>query len=190
VMAYRAKRRRGFGDVLNPTAGTALDCGLTNLGVFQKACWCLSFPSLCSTADYTAAYALAHPEVYAPVQAPPANPAVGAAYGNVAAPYTCAPGDTSNPNCPGYDAALALSAAQQKAAADAQNIATMNQTAANLKAAAQTQCPAAALIDNGDGTYSCPPSSGTNWLLYGGIALAAVFGLAVVGGGSPRRYGR
>ena len=166
-MAYRI-RRRGFG-VLNPTAGTALDCGLTAGGVFNKACWCLSWPSLCSAADYQAAYALANPGVYAPIQAPP----------TVQAPAGSA---ITVPPASGADAQATIDAvlAQQEAAAQAQNAATMQQTAANLQAAAQTQCPGATLVQNADGSWSCPTS--TNWLLYGAIALAAVFGLSMLGG--------
>lgn len=37
----------GLGDILNPTAGTSLDCGLFAGGVFKPACWCASFPSWC-----------------------------------------------------------------------------------------------------------------------------------------------
>lgn len=148
----------GMGDVLNPTAGTALDCGLFAGGVFKKECWCLDFPSLCSSADYQAAYALAHPEVYAAVQSPPT---VGSPSGSL-------------PPASGVDAQAIIDAiiAQQKATQDAQASATMAQTAANLKQAAQTQCPTATLIDNGDGTFSCPP--GTNWWLIGGLAAGVL----------------
>ena len=167
-MAYRV-RRRGFGDVLNPMAGTALDCGFFAGGIFNPACRCLSFPSTCSASDYAAAYALAHPSVYAPIQAPP----------TVQAPAGSA---LTVPPASGADAQATIDAvlAQQEAAAQAQNAATMQQTAANLQAAAQTQCPGATLIQNADGSWSCPTS--TNWLLYGAIALAAVFGLSMLGG--------
>jgi hypothetical protein len=37
-----------------------------------------------------------------------------------------------------------------------------------------------------DGSYVCA----TNWALWGGIAIVGMFALAVIGGGSPRRYGR
>ena len=165
-MAYRV-RRRGFGDVLNPTGGTALDCGLLAGGVFNPACWCLSFPSTCTASDLAAANALANPNVYAPVQAPPT---------------VQAPVDLTTPPSSGTDAAATVQAllVQQQAAWNAQNMATMQQTAANLKAAAQTQCPGSTLVQNADGSWSCPSS--TNWLLYGAIALAAVFGLSMLGG--------
>jgi hypothetical protein len=79
----------GIGDVLNPTAGTELDCGLFAGGVFKSACWCLQFPSLCSTSDYQAAVALAHPElVYGTMPLPVPPPAVSEGTSTVPAPYT------------------------------------------------------------------------------------------------------
>lgn len=104
---------RGVGDVLNPTAGTALDCGLFAGGVFSKACWCLSFPQLCDTETYQAAYALAHPDVYAPVKAPPVVRAPGDS-----APASATPDDIL---------------AQQTRDWQAQNRGTMNETYQNLQ---------------------------------------------------------
>ena len=152
--------RRGFGDVLDPSAGTALDCGLFAGGVFNKACWCLQWPSLCSSDDYKAAYALAHPEVYSPILQPPAPPAVSAGVSDVPAPYSQDE----------YEAAVAGALAQQSGAWQAQNQATMDATAANLDAVA-------------------PPSS-TNWALWGALALVGVFGFVALAGGTPGRYGR
>jgi hypothetical protein len=62
------------GDVLNPTAGTALDCGLFNLGVFNPACWCLSVgKTVCNAVSgagtWEAAQTLANPDLFA--QQPP-----------------------------------------------------------------------------------------------------------------------
>jgi hypothetical protein len=131
-----------MGDVLNPTAGTKLDCGLFAGGVFKPECWCLSAPWLCSTADYQAAQAMANPDVvYAPIQQPPPNPAVSAGISTVPAPYQCSDGSmaTAATNCPDYLAALAASTAAQKAAQDAQTQATMAQTYQNLQAIAATQ---------------------------------------------------
>jgi hypothetical protein len=42
-VAYAATVRRGIGDVLNPSAGTALDCGLFAGGVFKPECWAYVF---------------------------------------------------------------------------------------------------------------------------------------------------
>lgn len=94
--------------------------------------------------------------VYTTPPLPPANPAVPAAYGTVAAPYDCVANPIGNPSCPGFDAALAASTAAQKAAADAANQAFF---AGIAKSAAQDQCPTSTLIDNGDGTWSCPAGS-------------------------------
>ena len=159
-MAYR-HTIRGMADVLNPTAGTALDCGLLAGGVFNKACWCLSWPSLCSDSDYRAAYALAHPEVYATLQPPPT---VGSPGG----------GALSTPPASGAEAQVVVDdlIAQQNTAWQAQNAATLAQTQANLDA-----------IPVPSSSFSMPLWL---WLAIG----AGVLGLAAVGGGSPRRYGR
>lgn len=100
---------------MNPTAGTALDCGFFAGGVFKPECWCLSAPALCPAADYQAAYALAHPEVYAPVQAPP----------------------VVQPAQPGQTPSDVV--AQEMAAWQAQNQSTINQTAQNLQDVAANQ---------------------------------------------------
>jgi hypothetical protein len=158
-------RHRGLSDVLNPTAGSSLDCGLFAGGVFQKACWCLQFPSLCSSADYQAAVALANPDlVYAPIQQPPV---VGAPTGTAA---TVAPAS-------GQQAQETINQllAEQMTAQQAGDAATVAQTQASLDAIAASQ-PSLA--------------SATNWWLYIGIAAVAVFALVAMGGGSPRRYGR
>jgi hypothetical protein len=115
-------------------------------------------------------------QIYAPVATapPPHNPAVGAGTSTISAPYDCEANPLSGPNCPGYDAALAASTAAQKAAQDAQNQANMQQVADNIRAAAQAGCPVP-IVDNGDGTYSCPYAQNT-WttiaLLAGGTVLA------------------
>ena len=161
-MAIRFKR--GLGDVLNPTAGTALDCGLFAGGVFRKECWCMSFPSVCSQSDYVAARALADPSVYTPIMAPPA---VGAPVGSV---LTEDPGSGEQAQAQ-VDALLV----QQQADWNAQNRQTIAETQAGL--------------DQFGADYK-ESTSGTNWLLYGVLAIVGVFGLVAVGGGSARRYGR
>lgn len=166
-MAYRM--RRGIGALvnpwLNPTRGTALDCGLFAGGVFQKACWCLQFPSLCSTEDYQAAMALAHPDVYVAVQAPPA---VGSP-GGAALTVPPASGEQAQETVDGL-------LAQQDVAWKTQNQEMMAETQRRLEAIAASQPSLFA--------------AGMNWWLWAGIAVATVFALAVVGGGTPRRYGR
>lgn len=156
---------QGMGDVLNPTAGTALDCGLFAFGVFKPECWCLSYPSLCSKSDYTAAYTLAHPEVIAPIQAPPT---VGAPAGS----------ELTVPPASGQAAQQTVDEllAQQAADWQAQNAATIAQTQANL--------------DQVGAQYDAiTASSGIPWYwwLAGGLG---VFALVAMGGGSARRYGR
>lgn len=156
-------RNRGIGDVLNPTAGTALDCGLFAGGVFNKACWCLQWPSLCSQADYVAARALADPSVYAAIQQPPP---VGAPTGAV----------LTTPPASGEQAQAQVDAilAQQVADWQAQNMGTMQQTQSGLDQFAADFKVATA---------------GISWWIWlaGGLG---VFALVAVSGGSPRRYGR
>ena len=161
-MSYRFV---GFGDVLNPTAGTALDCGLFAGGVFKPECWCLDFPSLCSQADYTAAYEMAHPETIAPVQAPPP---VGSPVGS-ALIVPPASGESAQQT---IDALLT----QQMKAWKAQNQATMADTQAAIDAVGKQ--------------YAQLTSPSTwPWYLWLGLGLG-VFAVATLGMGGPRRYGR
>jgi hypothetical protein len=132
------------------------------------------------------------PSTYTPPVVAPI-PAVDAGTSTTPAPYACLPGDTANPNCPGYDAAVAAAIAQQHAA----NASALNQVAANIRAAIQAGCPNDTLVANADGSLSCPSIFAglkfpglPSWALIAGIAVVGVFALSVVGGGSPRRYGR
>jgi hypothetical protein len=120
-------RQRGIGDILNPTAGTELDCGLFAGGVFNKACWCLSLgPSACDSmfgaGTYAAAQGLANPStVYAPILAPPPVPAP-AGYILTVPPASGA----------AATAIVDQIIAQQKAAQDAQAAATLEQAGQNI----------------------------------------------------------
>lgn len=109
---------------------------------------------------------------------PPSTPAVPAGYGTTAAPYDCAANPAGDPSCPGYDAAIAAVTAQQSAAQKAAASAQMQQTADQIRADAQANCPNQTLIDNGDGTFSCPnPILGVPtwvWLAGGGVVAAAL----------------
>lgn len=101
-------------------------------------------------------------------QAPPApagTPAVGAGTSTVPAPYAC---DAAG-NCPDYTAALTAAALQQSAA-----------SSENLQAWAAGQSP---VTDQSGGT-------GLSTWAWVGLGLVGVLGLAALGGGSPRRYGR
>jgi len=156
--------KRGMGDILNPTAGTALDCGFFAGGVFKKECWCLDHPTWCSQSDYIAARALADPSVYDTLKEPPV---VGAPSGTA---LTVPPvnGDQAN-------ATIDVIIAEQNQAWKDQNAASMAQTQANLDQFGQDYQNL---------------TSGTNWLLYGVLAAVGLVALVSVGGGSPRRYGR
>jgi len=164
-MAYR-HRPRGLSDVLNPTAGGQIDCGLFAGGVFRKECWCLQFPGLCSEEDYQAAVGLQSPDlIYSPIQTPPV----------VAAPSGAA---ATVPPASDLQAAQTIDEllAQQETAWQAQNAGTMAETQANLDAIAAGQ---PTLV-----------SKTTNWWLWIGVAAVGVFALVALSGGSPRRYGR
>jgi hypothetical protein len=116
------------------------------LGVFRKECWCLSYPSLCSQSDYVAAQALAHPEVYNTLTAPPV----------VSSPEGAA---VTTPPASGEDAGATIDQllSDQMTAWQAQNQASMDQTQSNLDALAAQ--------------YRQLTVGGTNWWLIGlGIA--------------------
>lgn len=166
--------RMGLGDVLNPTAGTALDCGLLAGGVFKGACWCASFPTLCPSSDYVATQTLMNPDLYAPIQAPPPVAAP-------ADPAILAGALPADPN-----AVISGVIAQQKAAQDAQNMATMDQTAFNLDTAAANQ-PS---LFGGTCTRTILSGICNSWIYLGGAALGLFAMVSFSGGGSPRRYGR
>lgn len=112
---------------------------------------------------------LSDANTYAPVQAPPV------------ATSPTGPGLTVPP-ASGADAQATIDAliAQQNQAWKDQNAATMAQTSANLKAQAQSMCPGETLVDNGDGTWSCPGSGGMSlttlaMLAAGGIVAMLYF---------------
>lgn len=93
---------RGLGDVLDPTAGTALDCGFFAGGVFKPECWALTLgPGIVGKDNYQAALGVAYPDRY---PAPPA-PALPAAPSG-----TAVPGSQADIMLPGT---LATEAAQQ-----------------------------------------------------------------------------
>lgn len=127
-MSKRVVNSMGLADVLNPTAGTQLDCGLFAGGVFKPECWCLSFPALCPTSTYQAAQGIANPTlVYAPVN--PLVPPAAIPAGSVAA-------------LPSVDQAVSqtdavLSGAVSQDQADFAS--SVDQTAANLAATAASQ---------------------------------------------------
>jgi hypothetical protein len=179
-MAYRSKRGLG-------------SCAVPNNTSEAKAQWCLTFPALCSTASIQAATMLCYPDqVISPIMEPPHTPAVGAALSSLATPYPCSDGSlaTAATDCPAYSAALDASIAGQQAAWDAQNMATMKQTQANLDQINNANPPTCFFgtpTQAADGTWSC---GSTNWLLYGALAIGVVALVSMGGGGSARRYGR
>ena len=154
-----AARLAGLGDVLNPTAGTALDCGLFAGGVFKPECWAKTLgptklfgKTIVSEADYQAAYALAHPDLaYPPMPLPSPPPAVEAGTSSVPAPYD------AESYAAAVDAAIAEGARRTKAAVQSY----FTDTAASLQQAAA----------GGDGS---PDGGGTNWwpwVILGGLVL-------------------
>ena len=170
-MAYR--HRHGLAAVSDlPTVfGSPYHCEYAQNWIVNPECWQYSTTAWSQIVQFGLPTSA--------VIAPP--PAVSAAYGTVAAPYDCTANPAGNPSCPGYDAAVAASIAAGNA-----------QTKANISNFFSEQpsvgpgCTGQYQDANGD--WQCP-SSTTNWLLYGGIALG-VFALVAMGGGSPRRYGR
>jgi hypothetical protein len=116
--------------------------------------------TIVSEADYTAAWALANPELaYPAMPLPSPAPAVSAGTSTVPAPYA----DTEE-YAAAVDAAIAEGAAQTKAAVQSY----FGSTAANLDAVAA----------GGDGS---PQNGGSwlTWLIVGGLVLV---GLSVSGG--------
>ena len=161
-MAYRF-HKSGLGDsaavvgnILNPTKGTALNCSLFGGGVFQKACWCLSWPSLCSESDYVAAQALANPDVYNTLKPPPP---VGSPTG-AALNTPPASGEVAQQT---VDTILT----QQMTDWQTQNQAALDQTQGTLDAYAQQYQQA---------------TSGTKWWLIAALAGLGLFAFTALGG--------
>jgi hypothetical protein len=163
---YVSRKRRGLGIVGQPIHGSVIDTGAGTTADCNVG-WQWALNSGCWKYSPSAWSQMAQFQT-PPVPVPP--PAVSAGTSTVPAPYQCASGSmaTAATNCPEYSAAVDASIAAGKDLTDA------------------------ALLDwYGAQTPVLDPSGGSvNWMLYAGIALAAVFALSVVGGGSPRRYGR
>lgn len=143
-------RRRGLGDILNPTAGSQLDCGLFALGVFKPACWAITLgPNIVGKANYEAAVALANPDVVYPPLPAPVPPGAVTDYGMPA---------TGAPPVETAQAAIDAAIADAKAKTDAQNLNYFSSVSANLDQLAS----------------AAGGSSLTPWLLAGGAALLVV----------------
>lgn len=156
----RAFNSMGVGDVLDPTAGTQLDCGLFAGGVFNAACWCLQFPGLCNTVSpstFQAAEGIANPDLLYN------QPTVGAAAPAVPAGYT-----STNPSV--QEAELEITAAS------ATQLRNQQANAAAIDSDVPAPAPAS--------TLTIPVWV---WVAVAGVAAFALVGL---GGGSARRYGR
>jgi hypothetical protein len=163
---YRVRQQSGLGD-------SSPQCGVLAINDVStaKACWCLSWPSLCSTESYQAAMALIHPDlVYGTMPTPPPHAAVGAGLSTTPVPYPCSDGSlaTSAANCPAFSAAVDTVIADQQTAWNAQNAAYMAGVQSNLDQVAASQ------------------AGGTNWLLYGGIAAGVLVLLMIRGQGERR----
>jgi hypothetical protein len=145
-----------LGDVLDPAAGTALNCGLFHFGFFRPECWAYVF-------GQKEALQLANPDLAYPSPPAPAVPAPP-------------PGALTTQTGAVTDTAEEAAALPGELAADAMR---------------RTQAQNQAFFENLNVSLNPPGTdSGVNWWLWGGLIAAGVFGLAVVGGGSPRRYGR
>lgn len=160
-------RPPGLGDVLNPTAGTSLDCGLFAGGVFKPECWAKTLgptkllgKTIVSEDDYRAALALAHPDLaYPPMPLPVAPPAVSAGTSTVPAPY-----GTPLEFSEAVSAAIEEGARQTRAAAQSY----FESTAAGQDA----------MVAAGNGLEPTAGYGWWPWVLLGGLV---VVGLAVTG---------
>jgi hypothetical protein len=164
-MAYR-RNRRGMGIVGQPIHGSVIDTGAGTTADCSVG-WQWALNSGCwkyspSAWDQMKAFG----ERPASVIKPP--PAVDAGTSTVPAPYACSSGAmaTAATNCPEYSAAVDAALKAGKDLTDQ------------------------ALLDWYASQPMVPDTGSPNWLLYAGIGLGVVFALGVVGGGSPRRYGR
>lgn len=144
-----ARRVGRLGDVLNPTAGSQLDCGLFAGGVFKPACWAIQLgPTIVGKSNYDAAVALANPDVVYPPLPLPAPPPAVTNYGV---------SETVPPTVEQANQAVSDALAASAAATQAQNLNYFSQVSANLDQ-----------LTSGQG------SSIPTWLLVGGGALALV----------------
>lgn len=121
----------GMGDVLNPTAGTSLDCGLFAGGVFKSACWYAAFNDPQSAAQAQAG--IDNPAIYTSIPPAPGLPAVSGGY------------VLGNQTTAQYDAEVQQAWDAWKAQSDAQNLDAMTQAAANIAAAGQPSTSAFSL---------------------------------------------
>lgn len=133
--------RARLGDVLNPIAGASgLNCGLFGGGVFQKACWCIQWPGLCSPADTAAALALANPDVAYPTMPQPAHvPAVSVGLSPMPAPL--GPSPESPTDYTAYNAAVDAAIAAGDVATKQATAGYFSDVQAGLEAMAQTAAP-------------------------------------------------
>jgi hypothetical protein len=155
----RIPTRRGVGDVLNPAAGTSLNCGLLAGGLFNPTCWCAQFPTLCLNSPTAtvqdvanAAAGVSNPQIYLPTVAPTPG-AVSAGESTVPAPYTLAQ----------YNDAYYQALQAGQTTADVANQSIMEQTAANIAAAGAAGA-----------TPPTPPTTDNTWLY---VAAAVGIGL-------------
>jgi hypothetical protein len=148
--------------------GPQTDCSSATNWALAPACWSMSPSAWKQSEALTGGAAI-----------PPPPPAVDMGTSTLPAPYACQADATSSPSCPGYTAAINASIAQQTAANQAAQQVAMNQVAANVKAQTQAGCPDLALIQNADGTWSCPQTPSTGGMSLTTIALLAAGGLVV-----------
>lgn len=177
-MAYRANRGLGA----NMDAQT-IWCSDAWKWPLNPACWGYSPSAWAQMAQFRA-------------QAPKADsikppPAVDAGTSTVPAPYQCAAGEmaTAATNCPEYTAAVDAALAQGKQLTDQALLDWFKEQP--IVPDAKPMCFVGTPVMAPDGSWSCDSSAGSsNWLLWGGLAVGAVFAISMLGGGGPRRYGR
>jgi hypothetical protein len=184
ALMYLATNRGLGGSVTGTRVNCANPLTIDTLSE-AKACWCLQFPALCSTATIQAAQALINPDqVISPILEPPHVPAVSAGTSTAQVPYPCSDGSlaTAATNCPAYNGAIDAVIAQQQQAWKDQNAATIAETQANLdaiNAANPPWCLSGTATQAEDGTWSCPSPLGIPTWAW--LAIAVVGAVALSG---------
>jgi hypothetical protein len=176
-MAYIWRRpRRGLGASTSGTSDFLIGhCGLFQGGVFKPECWCLDFPWLCSKEDYQAAVGVVRPtDIYPSGGLKPVGGAPPAPGGNPADP--CA-GRTGNDY-------YACTATLPGSLVDDKELLQQQRNQSYFENVADNLDRVGAAYDD----QTKPGGLGMGaWVA---IALVGVVGVAALGAGSPRRYGR
>jgi hypothetical protein len=180
-----ALRRRGIGDFTATVNGKSIT--VDSNGAYVPSWWCLNFGTALGIASCAAPTPAEVSQVVGMSDiGPNASPALAAqvlADQQAAAATDCA----ANPQLCQAAASGALTSAAGSVVQPIADVASgILQTASDIGSA--FKCGLFQIAqEQSDGSYACGP----NYWLYGGVALVAAFFLAtMIGGGSPRRYGR